>query len=103
MHPLLDKYHILIFSEVEDFLTKIPETDSAKILAHISFLKTGDFITVSVKTLRSPLKELRVKKYRIIFFIQDSHLYIISCFIKKTQKTPLREIDRAFQLFRSFE
>jgi phage-related protein len=52
-----------------------------------------------VKPLGKGLWELRTKLSnriaRIIFVVQDSYIIILNGFIKKTEKTPLREIEIA--------
>jgi phage-related protein len=49
-----------------------------------------------VKPLGDGLYELRPLSNRVLFFYWDNNKYVIlSHFIKKTQKTPAREIEKA--------
>lgn len=52
-----------------------------------------------VKHIKDELYELRPLRDRFFFFYQHENKYImLNHFIKKTQKTPQREIDKAFRL-----
>jgi phage-related protein len=57
---------------------------------------------VETKLLRPPIHELKIKVYRFPYFIHGSTIYIISGFTKKSQKTPLREIDYAMTVYSAF-
>lgn len=46
------------------------------------------------------MKELRVKKYRLIFFIHEEIVYFVRIFIKKTDKTPRNEIEMAEKYYK---
>ena len=52
-----------------------------------------------VKHIQNDIWELRPGKNRILFFYYKNNKYILlSCFRKKTQKTPLKEIKKALKL-----
>lgn len=88
---MVKSLHIFFFGEAEHFIKSLPDIDKAKVMAHIQIMAV-DFSTVNTKLLKSPVRELKVKKYRLLFFIKKNSIYITSGFIKKTQKTPTREI-----------
>lgn len=53
----------------------------------------------SVKHIKDGLYELRPLRDRFFFFYKHENRYIIlNHFVKKTQKTPQKEIDKAFRL-----
>ena len=57
-----------------------------------------------VKHLKGKIWELRPLKNRILFFAYDGRSYILlSYFIKNTQKTPKKEIEKAEKFMREFE
>lgn len=58
-------------------------------------MKKGDFTSVYIKTLQGPLRELIVMRYRLIFCIEGKVIYFLRAFMKKSAKTPKREIDSA--------
>ena len=94
-------YEAKFLNKVSLFIRKLPERDRAKIAAQIEMMQIGVFSPLHIKTLRGSIKELIVKRYRIIFFIKKKFIYFIGMFIKKTQKTPKQEIDTAEELYKS--
>ena len=53
----------------------------------------------TVKHLKEELYELRPIRYRFFFFYKHENRYIVlNHFVKKTQKTPQKEIEKAFRL-----
>jgi phage-related protein len=87
---------------VEDFLVDLPEKDRARIAWTINLLEEyGLQLGLPyVKHLRGKLWELRIragrKDYRIIYFAYVGQRFIIlHGFVKKTQKTPRRELEVA--------
>ena len=88
-------YTILFLDSVNKMIADIPEADRAKIAAAVTVVSEGRFNLVYIKPFRGKLRELIVKKYRFIFFIHESFLYFIHSFVKKSNKTPKKEIDRA--------
>ena len=95
----MNQYQVVILTSIEKFISEIPSFDKEKILASIACIQEGDFQSVYIKTLKSPIKELIVKKYRLIFFIDGKIIYFIEAFIKKTAKTPRIEIGNAQNIY----
>ena len=93
-------FQILLFDEVKDFIRSRGSLDEAKILAAIAALRNRGSQSVYVKVLRRPIRELIVKQYRLIFFSVHHTLYFVGAFIKKSQKTPKHEIDRAENIYK---
>lgn len=91
----MGQYRIFYTTSVESFLQEISHKASGKIRGAIRDLENGDFSSLYIKTLKSPIRELRIKRYRIIFFVHGHTIFFIRIFIKKTQKTPLQEIENA--------
>lgn len=91
----MKQYQVVILCEVARFLERIDTEDRGMISRQIEQMETADFSSLFIKTIYSPLRELKIKKYRLLFFINKNIIYIISAFIKKSQKTPQREIIRA--------
>jgi len=87
---------------VEDFLVGLPEKDRARIAWTINLLEEyGLQLGLPyVKHLRGKLWELRIRAgrraYRIIYFAYvGQRLILLHGFLKKTQKTPRRELEIA--------
>lgn len=89
-------------SPVEEGIDDLSQPDQAKIYAYIEKLAEfghrlgGHF----VKHIEGRIKELRIPvspgQYRIFFFFHcGENFYLLHGFLKKTQKTPPRELDVA--------
>lgn len=90
--------HTQILEKVEMFLRSVPAKDRAKILVVITLMSTGPTETVITRQISGLIRELKVKQYRILYFQHERSLYFIGGFTKKSQKTPLREIETAKQI-----
>ncbi|HEU0085657.1 MAG TPA: type II toxin-antitoxin system RelE/ParE family toxin [Candidatus Paceibacterota bacterium] len=91
-------YFAIWLGETNKFIESLGSNERKKIHAAVVFLEQGDFRSVHVKTLSGVIKELIVKRYRIIFFVNRGSLYIVSIFMKKTNKTPRAHIEKAERL-----
>jgi len=96
----MQQYTTLFFDSVKKMLASMPETDRAKVAVAMSAMKEGNFQVVETKLLRTPIRELKVKKYRFVFFIRGQLIYFLHAFIKQSSKTPKREIDYAEILYK---
>ncbi len=93
---------------IEDFLSELEEKDLLKVTALIALLKEkGTLPFPHVRKLHGAkgLWEMRVKSHRRAIRIFYSYAgsdraILISGFIKKSQKTPGREIERALSLLK---
>lgn len=89
-------------SPVEEEINGFPVPDQAKVYAYIAMLeKVGCRLGVPfVKPIDGKLKELRIPivpgQYRVFFFFHKGEdFYLLHGFLKKTQKTPPKEIETA--------
>ncbi|MBI3305516.1 type II toxin-antitoxin system RelE/ParE family toxin [Candidatus Nomurabacteria bacterium] len=96
------KFSVVIMDDVLEFVEALSVKEQNKILGAINLLGNKKFKEVYVKQLTNILKELKVKKYRLIFFIHRSEIYFIRIFIKKSNKTPKLEIESASKFYKSF-
>ena len=77
-----------------------------KIIAYIRLLKKHGLLlgTPYIKHLDSDIWELRPLRDRILFAYWDNNKFILlSQFIKRTQKTPQREIEKAKRLLDDYK
>lgn len=95
----IKKLEVEFFDEALEFIDGLAQADKAKILAHAKIMET-DFDVVHTKILKSPIRELVVKKCRLLFFIKKNTIYFVRGFIKKSQKTPLQEIEKAENVYK---
>lgn len=95
-----DMYAAQFLDSVRTFLYGLPPGERAKIAASVDTMRSGDFDSVFVKTLRTPIKELRIKRTRLLFFAYKRTLYFVAAFTKKTQKAPRKEIEAAERIYK---
>lgn len=93
--------NIRIFDAVADFLDKIPDDDSAKILAHLKSLEENRTEGLIIKQLKGKIKEIVVRQYRIVFFTIGTQGYIVDAFRKQSKKTPKRIIEQGERIYKS--
>ncbi len=97
----MNNYKALFFERASEFIEEIGDSDKAKVLAAIKMMET-DFEAVHTKILKAPIRELIVKKCRLVFFLEGGTLYFVSGFMKKTKKTPKYEIEYALEIYSRF-
>lgn len=99
-------------NEFEEFYNSLPVKDRNKLRATIEMIEeTGIQAAIQlewVKKLDSEINEIRSKVssniQRALYFHVKNNQYIITHgFTKKTQKTPIKEIERAKQIKYEFE
>lgn len=91
---------IKIFTDVTDFLDKIPEDDAAKILAYLKSLEENHTEGLIIKPLKGKIKEIVVRQYRVIFFWMGTTGYVVNAFRKQSKKTPKRIIEQAEKIYK---
>lgn len=102
------------FSETQDYIYELKEKSIKSKDARIKLNKIVEYIDILecygtqvgepyVKHLDGELYELRPLRDRFIFFYKKENKYIIlNHFVKKTQKTPRKEIEKAYRLIDNF-
>ncbi len=96
----MDTLKIILLDDTEDFILSLPSKDQYKISGALEALKNRKFENVYIKQLRGNIKELKVRKYRLIFFIHENRIYFPRVFRKKSNKTPKQEIDLAEKFYK---
>ncbi len=85
-------------SPVLEFMCKESAKARAKMQWVIDYFETKGYSllgTPFLKKLRRGLYELRIQAYRILLVIKNSTAYLLHAFIKKSRKTPSKEIATA--------
>ena len=99
-------------NEFEEFYNSLPTKDRNKLRATIEMIEEAGIQAAIqlewVKKLDSEINEIRSKVssniQRALYFHVKNNQYIITHgFTKKTQKTPIKEIERAKQIKYEFE
>src|SRR3989338_6044744 len=84
------------------YINKLDEKNKAKILKYIAFLKDnhGYLDEPFSKHITGKIRELRVdfsrSRHRIFYFVAiGRRIILLHCFMKKTERTPQKEINKA--------
>lgn len=83
-------------SPVLEFMNNEPAKARAKIQWVIDYFETKGYAllgTPLLKKLRGGLYELKIKAYRILLVIKKCTAFLLHAFIKKSKRTPLKEIE----------
>jgi len=91
---------VYILEPAETYIHSLKEAEQGTLLAQIQAIQSGDFASVNTKQLRGKIRELKMGSHRITYFQKRSVLYFIRGFLKKSTKTPAREIDYAENIYR---
>jgi len=110
MERLFNSWRIEFFklkngrAPVLEYLEELDERYRAKVVAHIELLreKGGHLYEPYAKHIKGPLWELRIDFGRLasrIFYLlgPQKMIVLLHAFMKKTQKTPRREIETALR------
>lgn len=91
---------------VLEYIEKLSNKDKAKVLKYIEFLRcqNGYLDEPYSKHIKGKIRELRVdfskNKHRIFYFtFIKKTIILLHAFLKKTQKTPIKEIKKAEENF----
>jgi len=93
---LLDRFD----GEFKKLIKKLNKSTQAKILREIDLLEEfgKDLGMPYSKKIDNLLWELRSsgkERIRIFYSIKDKKIYLLSCFLKKSQKSPKKELGKA--------
>jgi phage-related protein len=92
----------------ERFIATLPAKELHKLNYIISLLESLDRMPVKfIKLIRDGLYELRMEYsgniYRVFFIFDEGNIVVLfNGFQKKTQKTPIGEIEKALQIKESY-
>ncbi len=88
-----NRLRVILVKNVETFILDLSLNDQSKISGAVEALRNKKFYSIYIKQLRGDIKELKVKKYRLIFFIHKETAYFMRILLKKSNKIPKNEID----------
>ena len=94
---------------VLEYINSLDEKNRAKILKYIYHLKFNDGYLVEPysRHIKDKIRELRVSfsnnHHRIFYFTYfGRRIVLLNAFLKKTNKTPVKEIDKALDNYQDF-
>ncbi len=95
-------YELVYFDSAREFIISLPEDARSKIAVALEAMREGKIQLVHTKKLRGKIKELVVKNCRLLFFTDSNKIYLTNGFIKKSNKTPTKEIEYAEKIYKIF-
>lgn len=96
-------FKAVFLDKVKKHINSLSLSDQAIVAAHVQSLAEGRYDLIYTKTLKSPICELVVRQFRLLYFVIEETIYMVSIFRKKTQKTPKREIQQAEKIYKMFK
>ena len=96
---------LVVDKRVDRVVVSLSETDQARIAGFIDLFKQYGFSLPNkyLKKLDRNLWELRPGNIRLLLGKTSTQIVIVSCFVKKSQKTPIREIETAKKRLREYQ
>lgn len=99
-------YAVIVVDDVSKFIHGLEKPIIAKVIRAIELLERFGYRLSSpyVKKLNKDIWELRIRgkqEIRILFAINNSKYFLLLGFVKKSQKTPKRHIEKALELCKS--
>lgn len=90
------------------YIESLPEKEQTKILKYIEFLRIhkGVLDEPYSRHIEGKIRELRVdfarNRHRIFYFVfVNKNIIFLNAFLKKTEKTPIQEIEKARGCYRA--
>ena len=96
---LMEKFIVRFLPRAREYIAGLTRKEQGRVAADIDSMKSGDFDIVATKSLRTPVRELIVGNHRFTYFTLPPLLYFVSGFLKKSQKTPKKEIAYALDIY----
>lgn len=107
------EYRVTFYKEVKgtrpvlEYIESLTEKEKAKIFKYIEFLRVhkGVLDEPYSRHIEGKIRELRVdfarNRHRVFYFIfVNRNIIFLNAFLKKTEKTPVLEIDKAREYYR---
>lgn len=96
---------IVYHPEAEKVIRKLSESENSRILKVVDLF--GDYkfslTQLFLKKIAREIWELRAGRYRLLFGVISGNAIITRIFLKKTQKTPKKEINLAIKRLKEYE
>ena len=107
--PMKAERKILAYKDYfRNFIQSLTDAEARKVFYVIDMLKTQERVNAKfVKYLREEIFELRAEQggniFRVFFIFDEGNVVMLfNGFLKKTQKTPEKEINKAIQLKKEY-
>ncbi|MDO8340907.1 MAG: type II toxin-antitoxin system RelE/ParE family toxin [Candidatus Woesebacteria bacterium] len=96
---------VIYHPTVEATIRRLPEKQSSKLFKVIELFIDYNFVLTSnfLKKISGQVWELRSGRYRLLFGVISNNMIAVCVFLKKTQKTPNKEIKLAQRRLKEYE
>lgn len=96
---------LVVDKRVDRVVEGLPDTDQARIAGYVDLFRQYAFALPSkyLKKIDKNLWELRPGNVRLLLGKAGMQIIIVSCFVKKSQKTPIREIETAKKRLKEYQ
>ena len=96
---------IIYHPEVEKVIRSLPKEDETRVLKVVDLFVDYAFHLPPkyLKKVERNIWEFRAGRYRVLFGMVEGNAVLLNIFMKKTQKTPKREIDLAHRRMKQYE
>src|SRR3989344_8804390 len=97
--------YVTIDKRVDLFVRSLSELDQGRIAGFTKLLRQYGFSLPNkfLKKLDKNLWELRPGNIRLLLGKASTQIIIANCFVKKSQKTPIREIETAKKRLKEYQ
>ena len=98
------KFDVYLTEEAQENLSDLQKIDQKKVLKAIDIIENVDIDAVNTRPLTDKIYKIKTDNIRSLFAYTNKKIIIIALiFIKKTQKTPAKYIDKAIKILKEYE
>lgn len=98
------KYNVFLTDEAIIDLNFLQKSDRKKVLKDFNVIKEVDINAVYIKSITKNINEIKTDNIRTLFtYAKDQIIIVALIFIKKTQKTPLKYIEKAEKIIKEYQ
>ncbi len=98
------KFNVYLTEEAQEDLSDLQKNDRKKVLKAIDIIENVDIEAVNTRPLTDKIYEIKTDNIRSLFAYSKHQIIVIALiFIKKTQKTPTKYIDKAIKILKEYE
>ncbi|KKQ92666.1 MAG: hypothetical protein UT58_C0012G0015 [Microgenomates group bacterium GW2011_GWC1_39_7b] len=96
---------VIYHPEVDKTIRDLSNKENSRVVKVVDFFESSKFLLDQkyLKKIMKGLWELRAGRYRLLFGISGGNAIVTRLFLKKTQKTPDREIKLAIKRLNEYE
>lgn len=97
------KYKVFLTDEAKEDLSCLEKIEKKKVIKSINVVEQADIDAVNTRPLTRNLYEIKSDNVRSIYAYDKDQIIIIAViFIKTTQKTPLKYIEKAEKIIKEY-